>query len=70
MKAKRHDMYMSMLGLKHLEQVRDEKQKSTYNTRHEQLERTQDTTREIQQYVRHVRHESTYGTKHERHVKH
>ena len=30
MKATRHDMHMSVLGLKLLKQVRDEEQKSTY----------------------------------------
>ena len=30
MKATRHDMHMKVLGLKYLEQVRDEEQKSTY----------------------------------------
>ena len=29
MKAMQHDMHMSMLGLKHLKQVRDEEQNST-----------------------------------------
>ena len=35
MKATRHEMYMSMLCLKHLTEVRDEKQKSMYAKKHE-----------------------------------
>ena len=32
---------MKMTSLKHLKQVRDEEQKSTYGTKHEQHEKTQ-----------------------------
>ena len=43
MKAKRHEMHMSMLSLKHLKQVRDEEQKSMYGRRHKQVEKTRGT---------------------------
>ena len=51
MKPTRHGMHMIMLSLKHLKQVSDEEQKSTYGMRHEQHEKTQDK--------RHVRYKST-----------
>ena len=43
MKATRHEMHMNIVGLKYLEQVRDEEQKSAYDTRYEQHEKTQGT---------------------------
>lgn len=43
MKTTRYEIHMSMLGLKHLMQVRDEDQKSTYGVRHEQHEKMQGT---------------------------
>ena len=51
MKATRHEMHMSMLRFKHLKQVKDEEQKSTYGKKHEQYEKSQST--------RHVRYKST-----------
>ena len=41
MKATRHKMHMSMLGLKHLKQGRDEEHKRTWGMRHEQYENMQ-----------------------------
>ena len=52
MKATIYEMHMSMLGLKNLKQVRDEKLKSTYGTKHEQHEKMKGT--------RHFMYKSTY----------
>ena len=39
--ATRHEISISMLRLKHLKQLRDEEQKSTNDTRHEQHKKSQ-----------------------------
>ena len=51
MKATILEMHLSMIGFKDQKQMRGEKQKSTFITRHEQHESTQGT--------RHVKYKST-----------
>ena len=63
MKATRHEMHKSMLGLRNLKHVRDEEHKCKQGTTHEQPENTQGTG--DVRYARtrktrgHVRHKST-----------
>ena len=62
MKATKHEMRMSMLGSKHLKQVKDEEQKNTYSRRKKQHGKTEGT--------RHGMYRSTKTHEAREHVKH
>ena len=59
-------MHLNMLNLEHLKKVRQEDQKSTYDTRYEQPVKNDKGTRHVRSTntlgKKHARHDSTQGT--------